>query len=79
MVICEVKSTRNIEEGVFLPLHTELARKTFIAGTVRPTVADWLLFALLFGKIVLIIDVCTANNDTCRRQCYLESRRNTID
>lgn len=42
---------RDVEGRVFLPLHTELARKTFLAGGVAPSIADWILFAMLFGRV----------------------------
>lgn len=48
----EVKATHNMEEHVFAPLHSELSSKTFIAGGMSPSMADWALFALLFNKIV---------------------------
>jgi hypothetical protein len=47
----EIMAIRDMEEQVFRPLHTELARKTFIAGGTNPSIADWTLFSLLFPKI----------------------------
>ena len=51
-VLEELHATRDLEGQVFAPLHTALAHQTFLAGTAKPSAADWTLFALLFPKVV---------------------------
>ena len=51
-VLPETQVTRSIETTVYALLHEQLARNTFVAGGVAPSVADWALLALLFGRIV---------------------------
>ena len=62
-VLGELRETRDLEGRVFAPLHAELAQKTFIAGSAKPSMADWALFALLFSKVVTNALQCLPHYD----------------
>lgn len=48
-------SNNNFDELVLEPLHEALAASTFIAGTHKPSLADWFVASLLAPRLRLMI------------------------
>lgn len=52
-VVAELKNSHDFDGAVLGPLHYGLDRKTFLTGSFEPSLVDWLLFSMLFCRIVL--------------------------
>jgi hypothetical protein len=48
----ELRNSHNFDTAVLGPLHCGLERKVFLAGSFEPSLVDWLLFSMLFNRIV---------------------------
>lgn len=51
-VVPELKNSHDFDGSVLGPLHYGLERKVFLAGSFEPSLVDWLLFSMLFCRIV---------------------------
>ncbi len=48
----ELTVTHDLDGNVFGPLQEALDRRTFLTGALHPALSDWLLFSILFSRIV---------------------------
>lgn len=51
-VASEIRVTHDFDGVVLGPLHAGLERRAFLTGSSQPSLADWLLFSMLLGRIV---------------------------